>query len=156
MVRITGFVECRSQKNCRRVPHGDLRHNYEIENLLTSFLYGSFLEGLDEQTPEGLCCGDVGTLDGGVRAAQGGTEAHDIHVRVFAQDDGALETCVVNLYDALLVEELLVQVEQHVQGLAVGVGIPADVVTAGLYLEASQVEAGHQHLDDVVLHVLTG
>ena len=141
MVGITDFVAYGSQKNCRRGPHGDLRHNYEIENLLTSFLYGSFLEGLDEQTPEGLflegldeqtpeglCCGDVGTLDGGVRAAQGGTEAHDIHVRVLAQDDGALQTGMVNLYDALLVEELLVQVEQHVQGLAVGVGIPADVV----------------------------
>ena len=84
MVRIIGFVEYGLQKNCRRGPHGDLRHNYEIENLLTSFLYGSFLEGLDEQTPEGFCCGDVGALDGGVRAAQGGTEAHDIHVRVLA------------------------------------------------------------------------
>ena len=36
------------------------------------FLHGSLLESLDEQTPEGLGCGDVGTLDGGVRAAPGG------------------------------------------------------------------------------------
>ena len=91
-----------------------------------------------------------------MRAAQRGTEAHHVHVRVLAQDDRALQTGVINLDDAFLLEQLLVQVEQHVQGLAVGVGIPADVVTAGLYLEVGEVEAGLEHLHDVVLHVLTG
>ena len=63
---------------------------------------------------------------------------------------------MVNLDDALLVEELLVEVEQHVQGLAVGVGIPADVVATGLHLEVGEVEAGLEHLDDILLHVLAG
>ena len=117
----------------------------DYEKNTNLFLHGSLLEGLDEQFPEGLGCGDVGTLDGGVRAAQRGTETNDVHVRVLAQDDGALQTGVVHLDDAVLLKQFLVQVEQHVQGLAVGVGIAADVVTAGLNLEVGEVEAGHQH-----------
>ena len=60
---------------------------------------------------------------------------------------------MVHLNDTVLVEELLVDVEQHVQRLAVGVGIPANVVATSLHLEVGEVEAGHEHLHDVVLHV---
>ena len=105
----------------KKLPQGPLWRPAVIvdyEKNTNLFLHGSLLEGLDEQFPEGLCCGDVGTLDGGVRAAQRGSEAHDVHVRVLAQDDGALQTGMVNLYDAIFVEELLVQVEQHVHRAA--------------------------------------
>ena len=74
---------------------------------------------------------------------------------VLAQDDRALQAGVIHLHDAVLTKEFLVDVEEHVQSLAVGVGIPANVVAAGLHLEVGEVEAGHEHLHDVVLHVLT-
>ena len=57
MVRITGFVECRSQKkNCRRGPHGGCGNNYEIKKI-PHFLTGASSRALTSRRQKGSAAG---------------------------------------------------------------------------------------------------
>ena len=58
---------------------------------------------------------DECALGGGVGRLHGGSEGDDVEVGVLAQDDGALESGMVDLYDAVLAEELLVLLEQQME-----------------------------------------
>ena len=63
-----------------------------------------------------------------MRTAERGTETHDIHARILAENDGTFEAGMVYLHDALFAVLLLVDFLQEVEYLALRVRIPAAVL----------------------------
>lgn len=114
---------------------------------------GHLLEGFLQQFPEGGHGGDEGALHSGVWALHGRAEADDVEVRIFAEDDRALQSGMVHLDDAVGAVLLFVDAEQQVEQGRVGVGVPSAVASRGLDLHASHVEAAGEGVDDVSLHV---
>ena len=75
-----------------------------FRNILKHFL---------QECPEGLDGGDECTLGSGVGRLHRRSEAHYVEVRILAQDDGTLQSCMVYLDDAVLTEEVLVLLQQQ-------------------------------------------
>ena len=75
-------------------------------------------------------------------------------MRILTQDHRALQTGVVHLDDAVLAVQLLVDLQQQVQNLGVGIRIPAAVRAGRFHLHACHVEAALQRVHDHHLHVL--
>ena len=77
--------------------------------------HGNVLECFLQQGPERIYRWDVCALDGGVGRLHRRSERHHVEVRIFAENDRAFESCVVNLYDAVLVEQFFVFFQQQVE-----------------------------------------
>ena len=75
-------------------------------------------------------------------------------MRILAQDDRALQTCVNSLHYTVLAVLLLVNLQYMLQDVALRVRVPATVCTAELYLHASHVEAALHHGSEIHLVVL--
>ena len=76
--------------------------------LRKGLLCGNLFEGLLEKFPEGGHRGDESTFGGGMGALHSRTEGHHVEVGIFAQDDGALQSGMIYLDDAVLAVQFLV------------------------------------------------
>ena len=61
---------------------------------------------------------------------------------------------MIYLDDTVLAKQLLVFLQQQVQNLRVGIGIPAAIASCCLHFHACHRETALQGLHDIVLHIL--
>ena len=61
---------------------------------------------------------------------------------------------MVHLNDAILSEESFIFLQQQVEYLAVGVGVPAAIRAGGFDLHAGHRETTHEHRHHILLHIL--
>ena len=82
------------------------------------------------------------------------SERHDIEVRILAQNDGALQSGMVDNDVCLLTEEFLILSRDEVEYLTLRVRIPSAVVAGCLHAHSSHIERALQRGDDVLLVAL--
>ena len=122
---------------------------------LMTLLYRSFCHCLLEQFPERSYCRDEATLCCGVRRTHCRTERNHVEVRIFAQDNRAFQSCMVNLLDCVLIEQFALVLFEQLEYLAVGVGVPTAILSAHLNLHACHRECRLQSCGNVVAHALS-
>ena len=115
---------------------------------------GYLLQCFLQEGPERCGGSDEGALRGGVWAAERRAETYHIEVRILAQDDRALQSGVVYLYDAVLAIEFFVNLQQQVEYLRVGVGVPSSIASREFYFHPCHREAALEHCGYIVLRAL--
>ena len=121
------FVNCTLYMKCFFIFHFSFYH------LFTALLW-NLLQRLGKELPELRNGWDVSTFTCGMWRADGWTEAHDVELWIFAEDNRALKTCVANLYGRLCIEEILVNLAHQGYHRTVRIWIPASIVAVGLNL----------------------
>ena len=119
--------------------------------LLLRYIFKCLLQ----QLPEGGYRLDEGTLCSGVRRLHRRSEADDVEPGVLAQNDRALQSCMIHLDDTILAKQLLVLLQQEVQNLRIRIGIPSAIATSCFHLHARHIETALEHGHHKVFHILT-
>ena len=106
--------------------------------------------------PEQLDRWNEHTLIRRVHTSQGRTKRNHVQVRIFLQEQAALQTCMDGLHLGILAKQAFVTLNGNLQNLRVGVGLPARIAIAMTHLGTTHQENCAHHGGDILFRRFSG